>query len=100
MEIFLSWSGEPSHQAAKALRDWLPKVIQAVEPWLSSEDIRSGEAWFHNLSEVLGKCQFGIFCLTRANAGSPWVQYEAGAIAKHLGAARVVPLLIDVSKKE
>ena len=98
--IFFSWSGEPSQEVAKALRKWMPKMIQAIKPFLSSEDIRSGDDWFRKLSEVLDECQFGIFCLTRANLVAPWVQYEAGAIAKHLNGARVVPLLIDVDKKD
>lgn len=39
MKIFLSWSGEASHQVALALRDWLGTVLPATAPWISSEDI-------------------------------------------------------------
>lgn len=96
MKIFVSWSGDFSHAVAKALKDWLPNVIQAVEVFLSSEDIAKGSQWFHELGKVLDESSFGILCLTRQNLGAPWVLYEAGALGKHFGQARVVPLLIDL----
>ena len=39
MDVFISWSGERSRAAAEALRGWLPKIINAIKPWLSSADI-------------------------------------------------------------
>ena len=42
MKVFLGWSGETSHNVALALSDWLPKVIQAIRPFVSSEDIAKG----------------------------------------------------------
>jgi hypothetical protein len=53
MRVFVSWSGEASHHVAKALKEWLPNVIQAVDVFLSSEDIAKGSRWFHELSSVL-----------------------------------------------
>ena len=53
MKVFVSWSGNASHDVAKALKDWLPNVIQAVDVFLSSEDIAKGSVWFHELGEVL-----------------------------------------------
>jgi hypothetical protein len=31
MKVVVSWSGEASHDVAKALKDWLPVVIEAVD---------------------------------------------------------------------
>lgn len=96
MKIFVSWSGDASHDAAKALKDWLPNVIQAVDVFLSSEDIAKGSQWFNELSSVLDECEFGILCLTRNNMSAPWILYEAGAIGKRFEQARIAPFLIDL----
>ena len=40
MKVFISWSGEKSKKIAEVFRDWLPQVIQAIEPFVSFEDIK------------------------------------------------------------
>jgi len=42
MKVFISWSGELSHKVARIFRDWLPNVVQILEPYVSSEDIDKG----------------------------------------------------------
>jgi hypothetical protein len=96
MKVFVSWSGEASHDVAKALKDWLPNVIQAVDVFLSSEDIAKGSQWFHELGTVLDESGFGVLCLTRDNLSAPWILYEAGALGKRFEQTRVVPLLINL----
>jgi hypothetical protein len=46
MKVFMSWSGKRSHEVAKMFHQWIKCVIQATEPWLSSDAIESGSVWF------------------------------------------------------
>ena len=49
MKIFICWSGPLSHAVAELLRVWLKSVIQAVDPFLSSENIPKGTDWFSTI---------------------------------------------------
>jgi hypothetical protein len=100
MKAFISWSGERSHALGQALRDWLPMVLQYVEPWLSQSDIDAGERWANEVGKELETSNFGIICITRENLVSPWILFEAGALAKFMQEGRVVPLLLDVEFKD
>jgi hypothetical protein len=82
MLVFVSSSGQKSHSAAVAIREWLCKVIQAIEPWLSDE-IEKGSRWGTEIQERLEKSRVGIFCLTPENLNAPWILFEAGAISKN-----------------
>jgi hypothetical protein len=55
-----------------------------------------GVPWFAELLSQLDTSAFGIICVTRNNAASPWLNFEAGVIYKTLD-ARVAPLLFDIS---
>lgn len=100
MKIFISWSGERSKAIALALRDWLPLVLHYVDPWLSEADIDAGQRWADAVAKELDACNFGVLCVTRENIGSPWVLFEAGALAKSLEGSRVIPLLLDLDFRE
>ena len=100
MKIFLSWSGEQSHKIALALKDWLPKVIQALEPYVSSEDIDKGTQWSNKITKELSACNFGIICVTKENYEKPWILFETGALSKTMDNAYVCPLFFDVSPAE
>jgi DNA-binding transcriptional MerR regulator len=100
MKIFLSWSGGLSHEVAKALDGWLPQVMNALHPWLSSQDIEKGARWFEEIGETLSKTDFGILCLTQTNITAPWILFEAGALSKSLGQARVCPLLVNIKNAD
>ena len=100
MKVFLSWSGNLSHQVACVLKGWLPCVIQSVKPWVSSEDIEKGTRWSTDIAKELKDTAYGIFCITKDNLGAPWVNFEAGAISKLIDEANVSPFLIDMKKSD
>jgi hypothetical protein len=95
-KVFISWSGEPSGTLAIALRNWLPSVLQYVQPYCSSSDIEKGSRWNSDLQSQLQACDVGIFCVTYNNANSPWMLFEAGAIAKKLEESKVCTALFGV----
>jgi hypothetical protein len=97
MKIFISWSGELSQLVALSVRTWIQNVIQATQPYVSSEDIEKGSRWFAEIESELDACHFGIICLTRENMNKPWILFEAGAMSRSITRARVTPLLIDLS---
>lgn len=97
MDVFISWSGTRSGAAAEALRTWLPKIINAVKPWLSSADIDKGARWSADVAGRLESAKAGIICLTPANMHADWILFEAGALSKTIVQKTLVcPLLIDL----
>jgi TIR domain-containing protein len=100
MNIFLSWSGNQSHLLAQAFKEWLPEVIQSVKPFLSSKDISAGVQWFPKLKAELEAADFGIVCLTRSNLKAEYIMLESGAMAMRVEAAKLVPVLCDISEAE
>lgn len=96
MKVFLSWSGSKSRAAAEAVREWLPYVINAVEPWMSAEDIEAGARWSTEVQSELEDTRFGILFVTAGNTSSPWLVFEAGALAKTLQDTYVCPYLLGM----
>jgi hypothetical protein len=96
MRVFVSWAKEPSRVVAVALRDWLPDVIQSLEPWVSSADIGAGARWSDEVAQALSKARIGIICVTADNQREPWLLFEAGALAKTLENTFVCPYLIQM----
>src|SRR5688572_16881222 len=94
MKVFISWSGARSYAVASALRDWLPSVIQALEPWMSAADIQRGAQWPLQIATRLAECNVGIICLTPENLNEKWILFEAGALSKILDRAHVCTYLI------
>ena len=100
MKVFISWSGERSKLLAEALRDMLPHLINAVEPWLSASAIEAGSRWGSDIARKLAATSFGILCLTPENLNEPWILFEAGAISKAVEKSRVVPYLLDLKSSD
>ena len=99
-KVFISWSGDLSKRYAEALREWLPGVLQHVEPYFSPDDIDKGTKWDKEISQKLEETQFGIICLTRENIERPWILFEAGALSKNVDQSNVCPILIDLGKAD
>jgi len=96
MKVFISWSGELSGKVANLFREWIPSVLQFVEPWLSQKDLEAGSVWFGEIGKELSETSFGILCLTSENLNAPWLLFEAGGLFKGLAKNRVCPMLVDV----
>jgi len=96
MKVFISWSGKRSKALASALRDWLPMVLQYVEPWVSDKDISAGERWAQAIAGELESSSFGIICITPENLHSEWILFESGALSKSMLDAKVIPLLFGL----
>lgn len=97
MKLFLSWSGSLSHAIAKEFRDWMPMILQHVQPYISSSDINKGARWAMDIAGELEASHFGVIFVTPDNTEAPWIMFEAGALAKSVTKSAVVPLLFDVS---
>ncbi|MBX3619496.1 MAG: toll/interleukin-1 receptor domain-containing protein [Rhizobacter sp.] len=98
MNIFLSWAGQLSHLHAQAFHDWLPRVIQAASPWLSSESIAKGASWPDDLARGLSESGgVGIFFVTPEALKSQWLLFEAGRISG-MGQQRVCIVRIGMER--
>ncbi|PKF56423.1 hypothetical protein CW748_10750 [Alteromonadales bacterium alter-6D02] len=100
MKVFLSWSGDLSHKVALTLRDWLPSVIQSIEPYVSSEDIDKGARWSTDIASELADSSYGILCVTKENLHAPWLTFEAGALSKTMDKSYVSPFLFGIKRAE
>jgi hypothetical protein len=100
LEIFISWSGPKSEACALALRDWLPCVMQAIKPFVSSEDVEKGARGGLVIAKTLEKMNFGLVCLTPGNLASEWIHFESGALAKNIEDSALYTLLIDLNASD
>lgn len=98
MNVFISWSGEPSQAVARSLRKGILAVFDNVTPFVSDEDIGAGSRRLSAIEAELQKSTFGIIVVTPENMNSTWLNFEAGALSKALTKAktRVVPLLVEI----
>ncbi len=99
MKLFISWSGLLSHQIAKELKEWFPLVINQLEPFVSSENIKKGDRWMIDIYSELEHSNFGVICLTKENLTEPWIMFEAGALSKNISQSRVSSVLFDNLKQ-
>jgi hypothetical protein len=100
MKIFMSWSGNRSRSVAGALTEWLADLFPGLEIWMSDYDIEAGSRWGTEISNHLASSNFGILCLTPENLNAPWILFEAGALAKAVRIARVVPYRLQLTAND
>jgi hypothetical protein len=100
MKILISWSGKQSLAVAKALREWVPLVVPHAEPWMSNRDVSPGSKWFDEVMRQLESTDFCVICLTPDNMRSPWLYFEAGAIAAKHKDAKVCGYLTGISPSQ
>jgi hypothetical protein len=93
-------SGSKSQAVAVALRDWLPGVINSLDPFVSSKDIYAGTRRQSEIASQLEVSNFGIVCVTRENQAAPWLNFEAGALAKAVDLSRLIPLAVDLKPSD
>jgi len=96
VKVFISWSGNSSKKLGEALRDWLPSVLQMVQPYFTPSDIEKGTRWNSEIAKELESSEVGILCVTRDNLNSDWIMFEAGALSKSLDKAHVCPVLFGI----
>lgn len=96
MHVFISWSGEPSKSLAEAIREWLPTMLQDVEPYFTPADIEKGAKWDNEISKHLEQSKFCIIALTRESLNSNWIMFEAGAISRSVEKARICTILFAI----
>lgn len=100
LKLFLSWSGDLSRNVAIVFRDWIPSVIQSVEPYVSSEDIDKGTRWSSHIAGELSDSNYGIIVVTKENIKAPWINFEAGALSKQIEQSYVSPFLFNLKRSE
>jgi hypothetical protein len=100
MDVILSWSGAQSRKVAETLNAWLKDVLPGIKPWISTEDITKGSTWFPALLGRLEAARLCIICVTPENLRSPWLYFEAGAIAGKSTDTRVCSYLIGVESAQ
>jgi hypothetical protein len=84
MAVFICWSGTRSQLIADAVKT----LLQATVPALKDDDqiflsggIAKGVTWFDAILSALKDAKAGIACVTAENVSSPWMHFEAGALA-------------------
>jgi hypothetical protein len=99
VKVFISWSGDLSRQVAEELRQWLPMMLQAIQPYVSTEDTYKGSRWNEVIARELEDSNYGILCITSDNFSKPWLNFEAGALSNSLKSF-VSPFLVNIKASD
>lgn len=97
MRVFIGWSGERSRLVAAALRDWMKKLIQSVEPWMAEEDLSGKRV---DATPAIREARAAVLCLTGDNHQAADLHFEAGLLASSIPTAFIGPFLLGVRPSE
>ena len=100
MRLFISWSGDKSRKVAELLKMLFHKVVQSLEPWVSSEDIETGSVWFSQICNEIREVCNSVIVVTKENKENPWIMFEAGALCRGDDTNRVNVVLVDLEPSE
>ena len=100
MKVFISWSGDYSKQLAEVIHWWLQQVLQFTKPWFTEADIDKGARWDNEISKELEQSSICVIAMTQEALTSSWIMFEAGAISRVVGKARVCPIVFGIKKTD
>lgn len=101
MRIFISWSGKEVEQVGSSLKLFLERTFPGhVHGFLSSEDIAPGERFAGVIATGLESATLGILLVTPDNQNSPWLLFEAGALAAKTATGSVIPVLLGLGRAD
>ena len=87
-------------KSAMAFAEWVPCILNAVKPWVSSEDIDRGAMWLNDVMVQLKDTNYGLVFVTKENQNKPWILFESGALSKGLNESRVFTVLVDLQVRD
>lgn len=85
LRVFISWAGKRAEMIGQGFHDFLPDVVNAIQPFISGSDIDKGTQWREVLTGNLQESMCEIVCLTPESRESVWVAFETGAISRAAG---------------
>lgn len=97
--LFISWSGDRSHELAKWLHKWFHQLTPSVNVYFSA-DIMPGVSWIDHVRDQMSKANAAVFCVTPDNVDSRWINYELGLVVGASDARFALILLLDIDPSD
>jgi hypothetical protein len=99
LDLFLSWSGEPSRKAAEAFDVWIKVMVPGTATWVSSLNIDSGAQSREEVNRALRSCKYGVAFVTEETHESAWINFEAGALWNSLADQNLIHVVLLDNKR-
>lgn len=99
MRVFISWSGQASLVAAVAVKEFIDVVFAGtVTTFVSDQDISAGDRFNEVIAQGLEDAELGLLLVTPDNTRSPWLLFEAGALASRSFRGSAIPILLGLER--